>query len=165
MGITKDQARSMGADRASEDKGPNPPPGWSSGNQLAYLEGFIGAAEDWAEDLKDRAALADEMADEIRQKRHRIMRVSFEAYHPDHGVLVLREKGGPRVIHPLTRRQVFRALGAYAAETMEGSSGQWDGWLFRACIVEEGEVPEQITEIVATLAAHDGEPDQTGRTE
>lgn len=64
--VTKDTARSMGADRASEDKAPDPPSDWSDENRLAYLEGFTGAAEQWAEDLRDRAALADELAEEIR---------------------------------------------------------------------------------------------------
>ena len=59
--------RSMGADRASEDKPPNPPADLSDARKLAYLEGFSGAAEQWSEDLLDRAALADEMAETIRK--------------------------------------------------------------------------------------------------
>ena len=60
--------RSMGADRASEDKPPNPPADLSDAQKLAYLEGFTGAAEQWSEDLLDRAALADEMAEKIRKE-------------------------------------------------------------------------------------------------
>ena len=60
--------RSMGADRASEDKAPNPPPDLSAAQMLAYLEGFSGAAEQWSADLLDRAALADEMAGKIRKE-------------------------------------------------------------------------------------------------
>lgn len=66
--VTKDQARSMGADRASEDKAPPDPAAlgnWSRKQKTAYYEGFAGAAEDWAEDLKDRAALADEYAERV----------------------------------------------------------------------------------------------------
>ena len=62
-----DAFRSMGADRASEDKAPNPPPDLSAAQMLAYLEGFSGAAEQWSADLLDRAALADEMAGKIRK--------------------------------------------------------------------------------------------------
>jgi hypothetical protein len=69
--VTKDQARSMGADRASEDKVPVAPAAlsdWPKAHQLAYYEGFSGAAEDWAEDLRDRAALADEFAEQVRKE-------------------------------------------------------------------------------------------------
>ena len=63
--------RSMGADRASEDKPPDPPADLSDAQKLAYLEGFIGAAEQWSEDLLDRAALAGEMAEKIRKEEAR----------------------------------------------------------------------------------------------
>lgn len=69
--VTRDQARSMGADRASEDKPPADPADmadWPNEHKLAYYEGFEGAAEDWAEDLKDRAALADEYAERVRKE-------------------------------------------------------------------------------------------------
>ena len=59
--------RSMGADRASEDKPPNPPPDLSDAQKLAYLKGYRLAAEQFSEDLQDRAALADEMAEKIRK--------------------------------------------------------------------------------------------------
>ncbi len=63
-----DAARAMGADRASLDKGPNPPENLTDAEKLAYLEGFSGAAEQWSEDLLDRSCLADEMADAIRKR-------------------------------------------------------------------------------------------------
>lgn len=58
----------MGADRASEDKAPADPSDmaeWPTDRKIAYYEGFSGAAEDWAEDLRDRAALADEYAEQV----------------------------------------------------------------------------------------------------
>lgn len=75
--VTKEQARSMGADRASEDKAPVEPSDladWPDEHKIAYYEGFAGAAEDWSEDLLDRSCLADEYADRIR-KEARIERV------------------------------------------------------------------------------------------
>ena len=55
-------ARSLGADRASLDKAPDPPEDFTPEQRIAYLEAFEGAANDWAEDLRDRAADADEHA-------------------------------------------------------------------------------------------------------
>lgn len=50
-----DHARDMGADYASEDHPPTPPGGLSLESTKAWLEGFENAAEQWAEDLLDRA--------------------------------------------------------------------------------------------------------------
>lgn len=61
-----DAARSMGADRASEDKGPDVPEDLSDEEKVAWYEGFIGAVEAWVEDLLDRGALAEELAEKLR---------------------------------------------------------------------------------------------------
>lgn len=69
--FAEDAARSMGADRASEDKAPMEPrelAGWDSRQKSAYYEGFVGAAEDWAEQLRDRAAMAEEYAEQVRKE-------------------------------------------------------------------------------------------------
>ena len=63
-----EDARAMGADRASEDKQPNPPSDLSDAKKLAYLEGFSMAAEQFSDDLLDRAALAEKMAGKIRKE-------------------------------------------------------------------------------------------------
>ena len=64
-------ARSLGADRASENKAPDPPEDFTPEQRIAYLEAFEGAANDWAEDLRDRAADADEMRSAIEREKEK----------------------------------------------------------------------------------------------
>ena len=89
-------ARSLGADRASEDKAPDPPEDFTPEQRIAYLEAFEGAANDWAEDLRDRMAAADEMRSAIEHEKEKPAKrgepnISRDWY--DHGYVVIDDEG------------------------------------------------------------------------
>ena len=89
-------ARSMGADRASEDKAPDPPEDFTPEQRIAYLEAFEGAANDWAEALRDRAADADEQRSAIEHEKEKPSKrgepnISRDWY--THGYVVIDDEG------------------------------------------------------------------------
>ena len=89
-------ARSLGADRASLDKAPDPPEDFTPEQRIAYLEAFEGAANDWAEALRDRAADADGMRSAIEREKEKPAKrgepnISRDWY--DHAYVVIDDEG------------------------------------------------------------------------
>ena len=111
-------ARSMGADMASEDKTPDPPDDFTPEQRIAYLEAFEGTANDWAEDLRDRAADADEMRSQIEPEAEAAEppskrgepNIGGDCY--THGYMVIDDEGDPvgNVHFSIVRANKYRAL-------------------------------------------------------